>query len=491
MAGSTTWDGADCYTLTPALNYQVGSLWGTNKVSLDRSFEIFADIYLGTRDATGADGMTFSLQPVNNTAGNSGEGMGMQGIAPSFFVEFDTWQNTNLSDPLYDHMAIFRDGVVTHGSANELATPVGILAANANAEDSTYHLIQITWDADSMIFRISVDCLPRLTYQGDIVATVFSGDPLVYWGFTAATGGSVNEQKFCFRYISFEETDSAKICLGDSVQLNTIPGIHYNWRPYDGLSDPSIQNPVATPDSTTKYFVKVIDLCGNPRWDTVFVEVNRPEFRLIDSISICQGDSALVNGNYVTDPGTFNTDTLQGNSTCDSLIDQIRVDVVPVPQPAGFDVAFCPPEPVFLSTGDSTGSFLWSTGETGPGIAVADSGTYWVDVESNGCTGRAYFRLTLTPECSSVPEPPNVFTPNGDEVNDLFFIKGLELVRDFRLNVYNRWGELVYSNSDRTHSWDGTFNGNPLAEGVYYFVLDYTNHESTSNRMKGTVTLFR
>ena len=165
LAGSTTWDGADCYTLTPALNYQVGSLWGTNKVSLERSFEIFADIYLGTLDANGADGMTFSLQPVNNTAGNSGEGMGMQGIAPSFFVEFDTWQNTNLSDPLYDHMAIFRDGVVTHGSANELVTPVGILAANANAEDGAYHLLQITWDADSMIFRISVDCLPRLTYR--------------------------------------------------------------------------------------------------------------------------------------------------------------------------------------------------------------------------------------------------------------------------------------------------------------------------------------
>lgn len=493
LAGSATSQGNDCYILTPAINDEVGSLWSTNKVSLDKSFEIYADIYLGTRDANGADGMTFSLQSVNNTIGNSGEGMGMQGVTPSFFVEFDTWQNTNRNDPAYDHMAIFRDGVVDHGSANNLVNEVSILPANADAEDSTYHLLLLKWDADSQYFSVSVDCVPRLEYQGDIINNIFGGDPFVYWGFTAATGGAVNEHKFCFRYISFEDTDSNLICMGDTVPITTIPGTYFNWRPYHGLDDPTIQSPKAAPDSTTLYHVKIIDLCGNARWDTVFVKVRTPEFIITDTLSICDGDSVEVNNEYIKDPGLFNIDTLKAPDLCDSIIYQHYVEVLPLPEPIGFDSVFCPPDLVMLSPGDSLGSFVWSTGETSPSILVGDTGVFWVDVNRAGCIVRAYFHLAEGDDCFTPLIAPNVFSPNGDGFNDTYQFEEVRGIDYFELRIFNRWGSEVFASADITESWDGSFNGTPLGEGVYYYILKYsTQYELGRERqLHGSVTLLR
>ncbi|UHG90751.1 gliding motility-associated C-terminal domain-containing protein [Spirosoma oryzicola] len=75
---------------------------------------------------------------------------------------------------------------------------------------------------------------------------------------------------------------------------------------------------------------------------------------------------------------------------------------------------------------------------------------------------------------------PDAFTPNGDGNNDTFMVKGLYFDR-FRLTIYSRWGEVIYSTTDRTKGWDGTINGQQAAAGQYMYqveVIDDTDHKT-------------
>jgi gliding motility-associated-like protein len=85
-------------------------------------------------------------------------------------------------------------------------------------------------------------------------------------------------------------------------------------------------------------------------------------------------------------------------------------------------------------------------------------------------------------------EIPNVFSPNEDNENDVFTIRFLFDRPKKELTVYNRWGLVVYESTSYTNNWDGKHtNGNLLAEGVYFYVLDIGEKENKT----GSVTLFR
>ena len=260
--------------LTTTGTFQTGTVWYLDKVDIKAGFDLYFDFFLGCQDANGADGVAFVLQQVSTTVGSTGGGLGYMGVTPSIAVEFDTWQNNSLNDPIYDHLAIIADGNPDHNSPQNLAGPVGILPGNVNAEDCVDHTLRIQWKADSQLLKVFVDCELRLTYKGDIIDDIFGGDSKVFWGFTGATGGFFNEQRFCLDYVSFTEAlgDTA-ICQGGSTQLSVGSGDTFSWSPTTGLSNPAIGDPIATPTVTTTYVATITDVCGQQRQDTVTVKV--------------------------------------------------------------------------------------------------------------------------------------------------------------------------------------------------------------------------
>ena len=266
----------DCFQLTPAQEYRVGSVWYLNQVNISDPFDLFFTFNLGCQDGNGADGMAFVLQQVSTNVGSTGEGLGYGAIQPSLAVELDTWQNGNRNDPVYDHLAIMANGVPDHNTSTELAGPVQILPNFPNAEDCRDHSLRVTWNPDSQIMRVFVDCELRLSYTGDIINNIFRGNGQVFWGFTAATGGFVNVQKFCVDYASFiQEEQEVAICKGDSVQLNVGQGESYSWSPATGLSSTSVRRPIAFPEQTTTYTVEVRNPCGiTTRVNEITVVVN-------------------------------------------------------------------------------------------------------------------------------------------------------------------------------------------------------------------------
>lgn len=195
LNGAAVQNTCNCYTLTQEVNTQSGSVWNANKINLNQPFDFWFNVFLGCKNADGADGIVFMLQPLSTSIGTTGEGMGFEGIMPSVGISLDTWQNTNRNDPPYDHINIQVNGIVTHGT--DLSGPVPMSIVSDNVEDCNWHVLRISWDPVTKTLSSWFDDVLRVQAVVDLVATVFGNNPLVYWGFTAATGGANNIQKFC------------------------------------------------------------------------------------------------------------------------------------------------------------------------------------------------------------------------------------------------------------------------------------------------------
>lgn len=81
------------------------------------------------------------------------------------------------------------------------------------------------------------------------------------------------------------------------------------------------------------------------------------------------------------------------------------------------------------------------------------------------------------------------FTPDNDGLNDFFEVKGINLL-DFQIQVYNRWGEILFESKDINKKWDGSYLGQPVQEGVYVYVMNGRRRETNELISRsGTVTL--
>ena len=85
---------------------------------------------------------------------------------------------------------------------------------------------------------------------------------------------------------------------------------------------------------------------------------------------------------------------------------------------------------------------------------------------------------------------PNAFTPNGDGTNDEFFAKG-ENITDYKLNIFDRWGNQLFYGDDLSKHWNGTYMGRQVEEDVYVYVITFTDNHNEEHKYVGSVTLVR
>lgn len=216
--GNASSNNCHCYTLTPNANNQSGSVWNNFKINLTQSFDFNFDINLGCNDNNGADGIVFVLQPISTSVGGNGGGMGFSGVTPSVGITIDTWQNTEVNDPAFDHIAIQLNGNLNHGSTSNVAGPVTVLESSNNIEDCQWHTLRVKWDAFTKELVAFVDGSQRVSVVKDFVTDIFGGNPNVFWGFTAGTGGSRNLQQFCTALSpKFNLLPDQKRCINEPV----------------------------------------------------------------------------------------------------------------------------------------------------------------------------------------------------------------------------------------------------------------------------------
>ncbi|OFX81273.1 MAG: hypothetical protein A2X12_00695 [Bacteroidetes bacterium GWE2_29_8] len=85
---------------------------------------------------------------------------------------------------------------------------------------------------------------------------------------------------------------------------------------------------------------------------------------------------------------------------------------------------------------------------------------------------------------------PNTFTPNGDNQNDVLYLRGVN-IRDFHLSIFDRWGEKVFETYDQSIGWNGTYNGKLLDPAVFKYYLELTCPDGYQFFKKGNITLIR
>ena len=218
--------GDNGFQLTTATNDQFGRIWLGDTLDLSQPLRLDFELYLGTKDATGADGIAFTMhrdprgyEARGRVGGNLGVGdaatsSGTESkITPAVTVEFDTWQNGDVSDPTYDHTNLFLNGDVDV----QTTAPTQIKDGEDNVEtgDTLQVTLVVRQVGSEQNLQVWVDGSMRIEYQMNFIDDVFSGNSDVIAGFTSSTGGSNNDQfviiKPYFDNFSFEWYDGNSV----------------------------------------------------------------------------------------------------------------------------------------------------------------------------------------------------------------------------------------------------------------------------------------
>ncbi|PZR23893.1 MAG: hypothetical protein DI535_23105 [Citrobacter freundii] len=232
------------------------------------------------------------------------------------------------------------------------------------------------------------------------------------------------------------------ICEGKTVQLSAQGGNTYEWQPSTRLSDATVADPVAAPVNTTIYQVIAANQynCKDTAQVTVNV-IHRPTANAGEDKWIVQGTSAQI------------TATVTGENLTYSWTPVLYMD-----NPASLTPVITPPHDT----------------------------TYVLKVVSNDGCGEA----TDTMKVFVYKDVfiPNTFTPNGDGINDTWYIPALSAYPNFELFVYDRWGHLVWQAKKSNVHWDGRSKGQALPMGAYVYMLDL---KEGGKLLKGTVAIVR
>ena len=192
------------YQVVPDEMLSHGSVMSAERISIASAFAITFQIYLGAKDADGADGMGFVLHndPLGNQAlGGLGGAMGALNIQNGIAIQLDTYQNeADADDIANDHTSFISTGT------EEVLSPVTDLG---NIEDGNWHTVSLTWDGNTLSYTF--DGVEAGTYTGDLAA-LLGGSDYAYFGVTGSTGGLSNDGQV--RFVSLEATSETGEALG-------------------------------------------------------------------------------------------------------------------------------------------------------------------------------------------------------------------------------------------------------------------------------------
>ena len=134
---------------------------------------------------------------------------------------------------------------------------------------------------------------------------------------------------------------------------------------------------------------------------------------------------------------------------------------------------------------------IWWDGTNTLSKNITQSGTYSISLSDSLCYSVSDSILLEFEDCSFYLFMPNVFSPNGDGVNDIFIPVQSGEIEDYVMRIFDRWGELLFETRDINTGWDGTLSGNKVNPGVYVWSIGYNTPENIREVKSGSLTLLK
>lgn len=203
--------------------------------------------------------------------------------------------------------------------------------------------------------------------------------------------------------------------------------------------------------------------------------------------------------------GTYSLVITQGQCSSDPVSTTINAtDIVPVPL-AAFDATpvipgtgAVPLTVFFKNQSTNADSYLWDFGDGSSSTAINPQHTYTtkgsftvkLTATNKGACSNTISLGKLVLRYEVVIFIPNTFTPNGDGINDDFGVK-ITSLRNYRIQIFNRYGILLYEAKDILKRWDGLYNGSPVPVGTYYYVITGVSLNDDAIKEAGYVTILR
>lgn len=279
----------------------------------------------------------------------------------------------------------------------------------------------------------------------------------------------------------------------------------YFWSPTGGTN--STENNL----TAGNYTVSVTDANSCVLSSNLTITDNSSLSVSLNSVSICEGESANLTAIPSTDGGTYlwssNNQTTQSilvspatstsytvtyslNGCTASATATVDVSPFPIASVTVSDTTIHPGESVTLyAFGGET--YLWSTGETASQITLyPQENTMYCLTAINALTCTDSICIPISLGCGSTLFIPNSFTPSQDNLNEQFQALGFCLEK-FHLMIYNRWGELIFETKDLNETWDGTYKDKPCQSDVYTYLVTAKGYDKKIHHTNGSLTLIR
>jgi gliding motility-associated-like protein len=293
-----------------------------------------------------------------------------------------------------------------------------------------------------------------------------------------------------------------------------VPPYAYNWGNQNEILLNHFSETITGLDQG-EYFIRVTDRngCKNEQYLTI----NQPQQVVIqDTVTdvLCFADStgaidiSVVGGTptytYLWSNGTSSEDAVNlPSGTYIVLVKDAHAceyrDTAVVSQPQKLDLHYeiqgisCEDQADAAITVEVYGGaqpylYTWSTGSVESSIENLKPATYTLEItDGNGCNLDYTFVIHESEvKCVQIP---NTITPNGDNYNDTWVIRNLDLYPNASVKIFNKWGNLVYASTGSYKPWDGTYYGKPLPSEVYYYVIVLGNTDN--DEYTGTITIIR
>lgn len=296
----------------------------------------------------------------------------------------------------------------------------------------------------------------------------------------------------------FSLGNDTTICVGDSILL-IAPAQNANWL----WNNQSIDSTLWV-NTTGTYWVTINNVCGNYTDSINVVVTTQPVLTAIPDTTYCEGIPIEINvaknnatsiswhhdfhnsfDHVLNEQGTYGF-TL--SNQCGTMNDTFLLEEkYPLSFNLGEDTILCYGDQILLEIPYPNHVFRWNTGYEGHQYVINHSGTYEVTATTPfGCISTDEIVIE---DCDPHLFIPNAFTPNGDGLNDSFEVIALE-TQDFLIQIFDRWGNLVFVSQTIDNSWNGMYQGKPADEAVYVYRIEFSTGNTYKERY-GTVTLVR